>query len=84
MIIRTKEVIMITIDGNNVSTVIKTRISKLRLYSEPPAASWTTLIKGTPVWAEIGMGEKTASNKKALCDILEALIQSPDAAPLRV
>jgi len=30
------------------------------------------------------MGEKTASNKKALCDILEALIQSPDAAPLRV
>ena len=49
IIIRTKDVIIINSDGSNVSTVIKMRICRVRLYSVPSAV-WLTLMAGSPVW----------------------------------
>jgi hypothetical protein len=50
MMIRTKEVIIISSDGSSVSTVIKMRICKVKLYSVPSTVS-LTLIAGRPTWA---------------------------------
>ena len=49
IIIRTKDVIIINSDGSNVSTVIKMRIWRVRLYSVPSTV-WLTLMAGSPVW----------------------------------
>ena len=54
MIILTKEVIIISNDGNNVSTVIRTSICRVRLYSDAPDASVVTETAGRP-WAKRGV-----------------------------
>ena len=54
IIILTKEVIIINNDGNNVSTVIRTSICRVRLYSDAPDASVVTETAGRP-WARRGV-----------------------------